>query len=489
MAGVALLFFELTTFFSSAPLLALALWLLALIRLYKWQEWWWLLPLCILLMVFVRKWREWKGSVMVTSLLACYLIFRMATPAEPLHSEWDLSFNRIKLIEIEGRAPLWRYIGKATSKENLYQLPFSYTLPARMEQPDPTCSYLCNAMLVPPKKGTMWKLKRPPKSCWGCGQEGSQLPLIRYNLQKSFKSHMQQVFEGDNVRDLLTGMLLGESQNTVQTYQLTRLGLQHLLAVSGLHFSLLALFFGYLFSRGMPLRMASLIAWLLLSGYFFFLGPQPSVMRAWVMIGLSTLAVLCNRSSSPFNHLGAALIVCCIVDPWLTEHLGFQFSFLLTTAILLFVPLIEPKLKKIIPLKFLRVLIALALSVQLASMPMTLLINREWNAGMFFYNLFVPTWLGISLWLLVIGLSVGMLHTEAALVIHRINEWWTEPVLKWIAKPPRFLLEPLPLLINNPAWLYFFCLFAIGLHLHLCQKAAKRYGVPMMESVFGRFLC
>src|SRR5262249_37172709 len=105
---------------------------------------------------------------------------------------------------------------------------------------------------------------------------------------------------------------------------------------SGFHFAIVASFLGFAL-RLIPkhsIRVGALL--LLLGAYFFFLGPQASIMRAWIMCSLTAAASFFDKQSTALNSLGFALLILLGYNPLFINELGFQLSFAATAAILLF---------------------------------------------------------------------------------------------------------------------------------------------------------
>ena len=138
---------------------------------------------------------------------------------------------------------------------------------------------------------------------------------------------------------LLNGVLLGEKRgvpNDVRT-AFTRAGVNHVLAVSGLHVGLIAavVFFG-LGAFGCGRRTT---AWATVSGvllYALVTGLPPSVVRASLMCAITIWGRLGNTQGEGLNSLGLAALVILIFRPQDLFDVGFQLSFSATGGILLF---------------------------------------------------------------------------------------------------------------------------------------------------------
>lgn len=129
---------------------------------------------------------------------------------------------------------------------------------------------------------------------------------------------------------ILTTMVLGDKellgQETKKLYQVC--GLSHILAISGLHISVIGLSVYQLLRR---LRLgfagAGILAGGLMYAYGTMAGMGTSVKRAVFMFLLMLLAQVVGRSYDSLNALGAAAVILLWSNPALQRDAGFLFSF------------------------------------------------------------------------------------------------------------------------------------------------------------------
>lgn len=155
-----------------------------------------------------------------------------------------------------------------------------------------------------------------------------------------------------------------------------RVGVAHVLAISGLHvgilFAMLNLALGWLrlFRYGVQIEAAVVI--LLLWGYAALGGFSPSVLRAVIMFSLFEIGILLSRSGSSLNTLSAAAIVLLLWDPMVLYDLGFQLSFLAMLGIVtLYNPIYGLLRVRFAPLRWLWSLTVVSLTAQLFTLPLT----------------------------------------------------------------------------------------------------------------------
>jgi len=135
----------------------------------------------------------------------------------------------------------------------------------------------------------------------------------------------------------MKGLVLGirEDLDPEQFQQFSRLGLTHILAISGLHVAVFLYVLGMLlrlarFSResSMHIMMAAIPLYVLLSG------SSPSVMRAGIMALLGLLAARLGRLKDGLHLLSAAAILMLAWDPFLIENVSFQLSYIVTIGLI-----------------------------------------------------------------------------------------------------------------------------------------------------------
>jgi len=138
---------------------------------------------------------------------------------------------------------------------------------------------------------------------------------------------------------LLKGILLGDKRAvpTEVREAFTQCGVNHVLAVSGLHVGLIAsvVFFG-LRLCGLGRGATAWITVFLLVLYALVTGLPPSVVRASVMASLIILGRLGEWEGDGWNALGVAGLVGLIARPADILDVGFQLSFVATGGIMLF---------------------------------------------------------------------------------------------------------------------------------------------------------
>ncbi len=208
---------------------------------------------------------------------------------------------------------------------------------------------------------------------------------------------------------LARALLLGQRSELPVAWQQTlrRLGLAHLLAVSGLHVGLLA---ALTLAAASPLPrglryLAALLAVLL---YLLLIGPRPAVLRASVMGLVALAALLAERPPQAVNALAFCVVVLVLEDPAVTADLGFQLSAAATAGIVVLAPVYRDRWTTL-PMA-LRQPLAMSVAAQLATLPLIVPLAGVVHPAAAVYNLVAIPWLGLFLaaafpWFLIAGLS------------------------------------------------------------------------------------
>ncbi len=154
---------------------------------------------------------------------------------------------------------------------------------------------------------------------------GHALFVLKQRLRESISSLYPEEKAG-----VLTAMLLGDKDLLPEEIEdlYRRNGISHILAISGLHISLLCMgLFGILRKLTVPLKASVAVSVVFLTFYVIFTGASTSSVRAAVMCLVMFGAKLFRRSYDLLSSLSfAAIIVTCIWPAELTSA-GFLLSF------------------------------------------------------------------------------------------------------------------------------------------------------------------
>ncbi len=150
---------------------------------------------------------------------------------------------------------------------------------------------------------------------------------------------------------LFKGILLGKRGDVPsETLEIFRnSGTFHVLAVSGLHVGLIALFcyIGLSAFRQIPTKVISLLTIFAVLIYACLVGFRPSVFRAALMAILFLFSKIIDRDADIYNLLAVAALILLIINPTQLWDVGFQLSFIAVASIVYFVPKMERGLQKL----------------------------------------------------------------------------------------------------------------------------------------------
>lgn len=139
-----------------------------------------------------------------------------------------------------------------------------------------------------------------------------------------------------------TILLSDKSQLDQDTYLLYQeAGISHLLAVSGLHISIIILaFYKFLKKISLSHLAAMSLSIIFLAVYLIITSGSISAKRAGLMCIIYILSQSLGRSMDLMTSLSLASIVLLIENPYVALNVGFQFSFLALCAIAILKPVL-----------------------------------------------------------------------------------------------------------------------------------------------------
>lgn len=152
----------------------------------------------------------------------------------------------------------------------------------------------------------------------------------------AFRRQIQSTFP-DKAEGFALALLSGERSGL--SYQsrnaLSVAGLSHVIAVSGMHVSLIVGVLQFLCRRR---RLAAVVSMAVMLFFAAMLGFPPSVTRAVIMNSVLLIAPLVRRENDPPTSLSAALFVILLFHPWAIANISLQLSFGAIVGIFLLAP-------------------------------------------------------------------------------------------------------------------------------------------------------
>lgn len=198
------------------------------------------------------------------------------------------------------------------------------------------------------------------------------------------------------LRALLLGDRQGVSLHHAQGFR--RLGLAHLLAVSGLHLAMVLGGF-WILASPLPWRLRVVLGAAVTLAYAGLVGVQASLARAAVMAWAGLLALAAERPPQARNGLALAVCILLILEPAWVHDVGFRLSVSATAGILWWTPAWTDG--KEVPWRRLprpiRTSLAATLAAQLATLPCMLTLHGGVHPLSVLLNLVALPWLGLFL--------------------------------------------------------------------------------------------
>ncbi len=165
------------------------------------------------------------------------------------------------------------------------------------------------------------------------------------------------------------GILIGSRSALPAELQdiMAKIGLSHLVAVSGYNLTIIALAIQALLGRKWQWGTLVATLWLIV-GFVVLTGASASIVRAGIMSALFLVAHYYGRKLQVLSCLAVGLIVTLMWSPGYLIDLGWQLSFLALAGIVLLTPVV----RKLIPTKYgtLGDIAAASVAAQLATLPL-----------------------------------------------------------------------------------------------------------------------
>lgn len=150
---------------------------------------------------------------------------------------------------------------------------------------------------------------------------------------------------GELAAGICLGMDEGLSSEAREAFRIT--GVAHLLAVSGLHMSVLAFAVLALLRRlHMPERLASLLTMAGVLGFMALVGFEVSVVRSGVMLLVLLLGTAVRRQADSRNSMGFALLLLLLPNPYCAYDVSLLLSFGACLGLLCLYPWMRTQTRK-----------------------------------------------------------------------------------------------------------------------------------------------
>ncbi len=170
---------------------------------------------------------------------------------------------------------------------------------------------------------------------------------------------------------LLGGMMLKAEKIPIPIRDMfAKIGIAHILAISGQNVAIMAGIFLIIFRLcNIPKRISYSITFVLVILYAFIAGLEAPVVRAALMIDIFFLGYIIRRNTNIFITLAISSILILLWNPYSLFDVGFQLSFVTVLSIVLITPELERifKLKPVWPIR----IFLMSIAAWLGSLPLT----------------------------------------------------------------------------------------------------------------------
>jgi competence protein ComEC len=267
-------------------------------------------------------------------------------------------------------------------------------------------------------------------------------PILKYalNVRQKQVNVFRSLIHNDEAFAVASTLILGYradlSRETLAAY--SRTGTIHALSVSGMHVGIVYMMLHWLLSFLDRKKLGRIFKAILICSlvwyYALISGFSPSVLRSAVMLSVFIIAKLLKRNSNSYNTLAFTAFCLLLFDPFLLFDVGFQLSFFAVFGLIYYYPKIYKRIY--IENKLLSKIwsaVAIGLSAQLATLPLSVYYFHQFPVYFIVSNLFIM--LPVSA-LMYGGLAILLLKVY---FLAPAFEWlinFTNAGLKWIAGLP-----------------------------------------------------
>ena len=155
-----------------------------------------------------------------------------------------------------------------------------------------------------------------------------------YEIKIVIKSQIEKIF---NEKDagLFSAMVTGDKSkiDREQKKRFSDNGIAHILAISGLHLSILGLALFELLRKKLSVNVSAGFVSIFILLYGIFIDAGPSSLRAISMLFIRFLSLSIGRTYDSKNTLYIIAFIFLMIRPYLLFHAGFQFSYVAIFAL------------------------------------------------------------------------------------------------------------------------------------------------------------
>ena len=263
---------------------------------------------------------------------------------------------------------------------------------------------------------------------------------LRNNLSKSFDIHDFEPKTKAIIDALILGQRLELDKETIADY--SNAGVIHILAISGLHISIIYFFIVFLlkplkrvrFGAEIQLLIVLAILWL----FAFLTGLPASVTRAVTLFSFISIGNYFNQPKAIYNALAISAFLILLINPNAIFDVGFQLSYAAVLSIVLF----QPFYKKFyftenkIGIYFIDTILV-SLAAQIGVLPLSLYYFNQLPLLFLFANLIIIPLSSLVLIVGIVILPLNYVFPSIAVFLGNILEYsiqFMNNYIHWIAQ-------------------------------------------------------
>lgn len=214
--------------------------------------------------------------------------------------------------------------------------------------------------------------------------------------------------------ELLKALLLGERDGLSGEWKenFTLAGVNHLLAISGLHVGfIMAIFIFILNILNLPNILRNILLSMLIILYIILSGFRPSVFRAGLLSVFLLWARFFQRKGDTLNILGLTVLLNTLINPYQLFDIGFQLSYFILIMILFWYQIFKNKCGSVF---------SLSIAAFLASSPLCAYYFNSITPVSLITNIWAIPLAGLVVSIALIGLIIGLIHPVFSLLIFKL---------------------------------------------------------------------
>lgn len=276
---------------------------------------------------------------------------------------------------------------------------------------------------------------------------------------ENFRDRIMGSFDNHNlspvVANVIKALLLGQRQDMDKEVNdnYTNAGVVHILAISGLHISILFYLLSmvlkpldYLSHKTRLLKLIGIITFLW--GFAILSGLSASVVRSVLMFSFVSVGLYFNRNANIYNSIAVSMLFLLAVQPNFLFDVGFQLSHIAVFAIVWTQPLYKHiRVSRYKIMNYFSETVFISLAAQIGVLPLSLYYFNQFPLLFLLANVVV---IPVSNFILVIGIITiifNFIYIKAGVVLGKMLSFSIDLMngfIAWIASFESFVIKDIP---------------------------------------------